>query len=387
MEPNTNYWNKDRVPKARIVFDNIIARADAIASVAAGDGKVDIVTNLTVDEAKAFKSDKAKIQANNAKTVLAAVINIKKGGALADVGVRKALAMAIDKAALVKNGLGGYGSSTLCCMNTRRYHGLLVAATKPPVGRMVLLAKMEESLILDGRSYELSVNRYPGAVYPQGHLCLKQFRLDPFPVFVYEVEGIQLQKSVFMVYGESTTVIQYELSSPVENCTLELRPLIAFRDYHSTTHENAALDPALDIQAGSVRIAPYRDLPSLWLAHNGDEVRAAGTWYRNFEFDRERERGLDYLEDLLHPCTIVLNLRGGTRRSVIASTEAHAIQSADRLRDSEIERRRKILRAPLSARPFVQNFPMEDDKIRLSNYADELDQRATELEREATDEP
>ena len=110
MEPNTAYWNKDRTPKARIVFDNIISRADAIASVAGGDGKIDIVSNLTVDEAKAFKSDKAKIVANKAKTTLAGVINQKKGGPWADVAVRKALNMAIDKDAVVKDGLGGYGS-------------------------------------------------------------------------------------------------------------------------------------------------------------------------------------------------------------------------------------------------------------------------------------
>lgn len=110
MEPNTKYWNKDRVPQARIVFDNIIGRAEAIASVAAGDGKIDVVTNLTVAEAQAFKSDKAKIVANNTKTVLVAVINQNKGGPWADAAVRKALNMAIDKAALVKDGLNGYGS-------------------------------------------------------------------------------------------------------------------------------------------------------------------------------------------------------------------------------------------------------------------------------------
>ena len=110
MEPNTAYWNKDRVPKSRIVFDNIISRADALASVAAGDGKIDVVTNITLDEAKAFKSDKAKVVANNSKTVLAGVINQKKGGPLADVAVRKALNMAIDKDAVVKDGLGSYGS-------------------------------------------------------------------------------------------------------------------------------------------------------------------------------------------------------------------------------------------------------------------------------------
>lgn len=110
MEPNTNYWNKKRIPKSRIVFDNIISRGDAIKSVASGDGKIDIVSNLTVDEAKAFKSSKAKIVANKAKTVLVGVINQNKGGPLADVEVRRALNKSIDKDLVVKNGLGGYGS-------------------------------------------------------------------------------------------------------------------------------------------------------------------------------------------------------------------------------------------------------------------------------------
>src|SRR5690242_20441054 len=101
---------------------------------------------------------------------------------------------------LETNGLGGFASSTVIGMNTRRYHGLLVAAVQPPVGRMGLLSKLEETLIIDGERFELSVNRYPGAVYPQGHRYLKEFRLDPFPVFVYEAGGMEIEKSVFMVH-------------------------------------------------------------------------------------------------------------------------------------------------------------------------------------------
>lgn len=127
---------------------------------------------------------------------------------------------------LETNGLGGYASSTVCGMNTRRYHGLLVAAAKPPVGRMVLLSKLEETLTVRGKSYELSANQFPGTIHPQGYLFLKQFRLDPFPVFLYEADGVQLEKSIFMLPGENTTVIRYELCGEVESCTLELRPLI-----------------------------------------------------------------------------------------------------------------------------------------------------------------
>ena len=155
MEPNADYWNKDRVPKARILFDNIIGRADAIASVAAGDGKVDIVSNLTVDEAKAFKSDKGKIVANNSKTVLAAVVNQKKGGALADVGVRKALAMAIDKAAVVKDGLGGYGSVLTGMIQPGRVGanaGLKAVAFDPEAAKAVLAKAGVTKLTIKGGS-------------------------------------------------------------------------------------------------------------------------------------------------------------------------------------------------------------------------------------------
>src|SRR3954451_2856020 len=123
---------------------------------------------------------------------------------------------------LETNGIGGFASSTITGLNTRRYHGLLVAATKPPVGRMVLLSKVEETLVIDGRRIDLGCNRYPGVIYPQGYLLLKQFRQDPFPVFVYEAEGLVLEKSVFMVYGENTTVIQYELRGEIQGaCILE----------------------------------------------------------------------------------------------------------------------------------------------------------------------
>ena len=149
-----------------------------------------------------------------------------------DRGICSDLDSAQDLEWLETNGLGGFASSTIVGMNTRRYHGLLTAATNPPVGRVLLLSKLEETLVLDGRRYDLSVNRYPGAVHPQGHRLLKEFRLDLFPVFLYEVDGVEIEKRVFMVQGENTTVVEYELRGGAPYCVLEIRPLIAFRDYH-----------------------------------------------------------------------------------------------------------------------------------------------------------
>src|SRR5437763_16954482 len=119
-------------------------------------------------------------------------------------------ATALTREWLETNGLGGFASSTIAGLNTRRYHGLLVAATKPPVGRLVMLSKMEETLVVGGRRYELSANQYTGVVYPQGYKYQTGFRLDPFPIFTYEVEGIIIEKFVFMLNGENTTVIRYE---------------------------------------------------------------------------------------------------------------------------------------------------------------------------------
>src|SRR5687768_14290139 len=105
---------------------------------------------------------------------------------------------ALDREWLETNGLGGFASSTVIGLNTRRYHGLLTAATKPPVGRIVLLSKLEEVAIIGDRRYELGANRYPGAVHPRGHTLLKEFRLDPFPTWTWDLDGVGVCKRVFM---------------------------------------------------------------------------------------------------------------------------------------------------------------------------------------------
>jgi predicted glycogen debranching enzyme len=265
---------------------------------------------------------------------------------------------------LETNGIGGFASSTITGLNTRRYHGLLVAATRPPVGRMVLLSKMEETLVIDGRRFELSCNRYPGAIHPQGYLYLKQFRRDPFAIFVYEAEGLELEKSVFMVYGENTTVIQYELRGVVQGaCTLEIRPLIAFRDYHSTTHENDSINGRLEIEPGRVMCAPYQGCPRLYLAHSSADIGQAGSWYRNFEYSVEEARGLDYREDLYNPMAMSFDLKRDARVAVIASTEARAVEAADEMRSAEIRRRADVLAAAPCDDPLVRSLVQAADQF------------------------
>lgn len=252
------------------------------------------------------------------------------------------LDQALRREWLETNGLGGFASSTLVGINTRRYHGLLVAATKPPVGRYVLLSKFEETLIIDGQRFDFSCNRYPGVVHPQGFQYLKQCRLNPFPEFTYEIEGIEIKKSVFMVHGENTTVVQYECKAPDrQRIRLELRPLMAFRDYHSTTHENSAINPHFETAPGMLAFAPYEGLPTLYVGHNG-AVESAGVWYRNFEYDVERERGLDYLEDLFNPYVLHFAFTDASKADIIASTEQRHASLIQEYRADEVARRRSI---------------------------------------------
>jgi predicted glycogen debranching enzyme len=277
------------------------------------------------------------------------------------------LEAALRREWLETNGLGGFASSTITGLNTRRYHGLLVAATKPPVRRDVLLSKLEETLSIDGQSFDFSANRYTGVVHPQGFRYLTNFRLDPFPIFTYELEGIVIEKTVFMVYGENTTVVQYELKSThrsqmPKSLRLEIRPLIAFRDYHSTTHANSALNAGVEEGPELAAVAPYRGLPTLYLAHNAIELRKTGDWYRNFEYDVERERGLDFTEDLFNYFILRFDLLANRPASIVASTEHRDVARASQYRQAEINRRQVAAQASPLKDEFAQALTAASDQ-------------------------
>lgn len=244
---------------------------------------------------------------------------------------------------LETNGLGGFASSTIVGLDTRRYHGLLTVALQPPADRVLLLAKLEETLLIGERRHELSANQYPGVVHPQGFLVQREFRLDPFPVFVYALEGLVLEKSVALVHGEDTVVVTYTLRGSVPADTsavrLEVRPLVAFRDFHATTHENDAIDRRVTLADGVASVTPYPGLPTLHLAHDAAAVDASGDWYRSFEYAAERARGLDFREDLFQPCTLHFDLGGAGRAAIVAGTERHAALDAEALLGAEVGRR------------------------------------------------
>src|SRR5438876_2353304 len=135
---------------------------------------------------------------------------------------------------LETNGCGSFAMGTVAGANTRRYHGLLVASLRPPVDRHVLLSRLEE-VVSDGDvEVPLGTAQYPGVLSPSGYRNLIEFRLDPFPTWVYDVGGAHVEKQLFLVRGEETVVVQYRAT---RRRLVRIAPFLAFRDYHSLTHE------------------------------------------------------------------------------------------------------------------------------------------------------
>src|SRR5882724_6331356 len=201
---------------------------------------------------------------------------------------------------LETNGLGGFASSTACGSNTRRYHGLLISALNPPVDRYLLLSRFEETLIINDVEYPLSTNQFRMVVHPEGYKWLISFGLRPFPVWTIQIGDLILERSLFMVHGQDTTVVSYRLLGAPDNASvrLECRPLFAYRHFHQLQHENSDISPNVQIEHGVVRVQPYGHLPVLSLYHNAGEFAQNNDWYRKFEYIEELKRGFDPYEDL-----------------------------------------------------------------------------------------
>jgi predicted glycogen debranching enzyme len=265
---------------------------------------------------------------------------------------------------LETNGLGGFASGTISGIHTRRYHGLLTSALHPPAGRMLLVAKFEDALIVDGQRVELSANRYDGAVHPQGYEYVREFRLDPFPTWVYEIGSVQVEKRVFMVHGSDATVVEYEVKGLCKNCHLEVRPLVAYRDYHATTHSNAAIDSSFEWEEeGLVSVQLYDGLPRVYFGADYSRCEPTGHWYNRFEYAEEKARGLDFQEDLFQPFVLHFDLADSPKAVVIVSRVAIPAHEATALREQERLRRLALRRHAPAAEPFLEDLAEAADQF------------------------
>ncbi len=245
---------------------------------------------------------------------------------------------------LEANGLGGYASSTACGANTRRYHGILVPATHPPVGRMVLLSKLDERLIVGGETFDLSSNQFPTVVHPHGYQHLAAMRRDLFPSFEYVAGGVRLRKTIAAIHGENTTVIVYEVVDAPGEITFELRPFLAARDYHSLSRANDFIHREGSFDGEIYALTAYDGVPTLFLSMPGFTLDSSPDWYYHFEYPIEQERGLEAHEDLFTPGLFRRRLRAGAQIGAIASIDDPRGRDALALLDAERRRREAVVR-------------------------------------------
>ena len=260
------------------------------------------------------------------------------------------------------NGLGGYASGTVSGANSRRYHGLLISATEPPVGRMNVLSKLDEAVIVADERYDLGTNQYPGVVHPQGYKFLNAFERDLFPQFYFDVNGIEIKKTIAAIHGEPTTVILYEVVEAPMPFEFELLPLYASKDFHHLSYANDFIGQQYIFEDGVFRTLNYRGCPELFIMVPQSEFTESKGWYYNFEYPVEQHRGLDYQEDLYTHGTFSLELKKGDRLGIIVSTDDPKGKDAFQLFERETERRLAL----------VEKFPLNESLRSLVLAADQF---------------
>lgn len=230
---------------------------------------------------------------------------------------------------LVTNGIGGFASGTVSGLLTRRYHGLLMAALKPPLGRTLMLSKLDETVTYggiypdNGRIYPLHANRWAdGTREPDGFKHLNRFHLEgTTPVWTYACANALLEKRIWMKQGENTTYIQYKLTRATGPMTFEAKAFINYRDYHNTTIMND-WQPVTEPIANGLKFTVFPGAQPLYLRTDADEITPQFDWYEGFFLSIEDYRGQnDVEEDHIYAAHIRTILRPGQTLTIVASTE------------------------------------------------------------------
>lgn len=305
------------------------------------------------------------------------------------VSVGRDLGRALAREWVVGNGAGAYASSTVACMHTRRRHGLLVAALDPPRGRHVVLSHVDVTVSVPPKPgtpreiWDLAKHQFPGIDPERGAFWLDRFDQDPLPRFTYAVAGGELEVALALVRGENAAVLRYTWRGP-QPVVLTLRPLLAMRHMHALMREHGAMEQRVELRAGEMRVRPMKVLPRLCFKFEGTFV-GSPDWWRRFEYLVERDRGLEFQEDLWTPGVFEIRpdpagvpnfllvgvdkLPEGKPEALFAAAE-NAIRGEDPGPDRpELERKlavaAQIFRADLSPMPsIVSGYPWAEPQGR-----------------------
>src|SRR5580704_978111 len=247
---------------------------------------------------------------------------------------------------LVTNGIGGFASGTISGNSTRRYHGLLIAALHPPVGRMQLVAGVDEIVRYAGTEYELATHQWmSGAIEPKGFLDIENFRLEGMtPVWTYALADALMEKRVWMKHGENTTYVQYTLVRGTAAAEISLKAMVNYRDYHNATHAGDWRMQVEVIDSGAgVKITAFDGATPFFLRCAGASCETRHEWYRDCFMAVEKERGLDDHEDRLFAALFQTTLKVGVSATFVATTEAGTVGAGERADD--LDRDREIFEA------------------------------------------
>lgn len=250
---------------------------------------------------------------------------------------------------LEPDGQGGFASGTVTGIRSRRYHALLLTATTPPTGRVVLVNGVEVWVETPSGSFALSSQRYaPDMIYPDAQQRLESFKADPWPQWQLRLEdGTRLEHAIFVPHGVPVVALSWRLQDRSRPVRLTVRPLLSGRDYHQLHHENGQFQFAARHRQGSVVWQPYPDMPKIMALSNATYTPQPD-WYRQFLYRDEQSRGLDATEDLATPGFFQWDLSQGEAVCLLAAetpdTEAlfqgkTAASCLSRLRASELQRR------------------------------------------------
>lgn len=222
------------------------------------------------------------------------------------------------------DGLGGFASGTASGLRTRRYHALLLTATTPPSGRIVLVNGFDAWVETTHGAVSLSSQRYaPDVIGGDGAQHIETFDCEPWPRWVFKLEdGTRIGLEIFSVKGEPTTCLSWKLLGPRRDTKLFVRPFLSGREYHSLHKSNRSFRFDAEVKPDRVSWQPYAEVPGVTALTNGGYAHDPH-WYYNFLYEEERARGLDDTEDLAAPGVLSWNLAEG-QAALVLTTKQHA---------------------------------------------------------------
>jgi predicted glycogen debranching enzyme len=230
----------------------------------------------------------------------------------------RAIADLLEAEWLIANQIGAYASQSVTGCNTRRYHGLLVAATKPPVGRLTALSQLHERLAVGAGTHDLSTFEFPNTIHPRGASLLHEFVNDVVPRLVFRIGALTLTKEILLAEAANAVAVRYTLRGG--SGELRVRPFVALRDFHNLrrAHEPNLLTFELT-DSGAVVNDRMHPAGALYLAARGASFEPDPQWWYRFHYRADHSRGQDADEDLYCPGCFVMRLADGEPAQFTAS--------------------------------------------------------------------